>query len=281
MLDHARPSFATASVTTSFSHDFGQIALGSTFPTFSFDVFNLNATAGYTASLDFDGILGACDTSVLTTNVGASVGSLSLAGGTGQEFIATLNTSNSGTFSATYTLQLSDENLVGALNKTLTLTLTGQIAPSVLAGDYDNNGLIDAGDYVIWRKSLDSDAAIAHNETASPGVTDAEDFNVWRSAFGASGAGAGATAARRAVGARRRPRRRTVTVPRDGRGAPFGGRCAVRQATRPRVRSGGVASSNGASLTPGRPTRRGDKPADRRCRWGLDPPVADQIASLI
>ncbi len=189
VLDHAKPSFSAPSLATSLSHDFGAIVLGSSFPTFSFDVFNLNTAAGYTANLDFDSFMEAGDTSVLTTNLAASAGSLSLAGGTGQAFAAMLNTSAVGVFSATYTLQLSDEDIAGALNKTLTLTLTGQVIAGALAGDYDNNGVVDAGDYVVWRKSFASGIPLPYNETVSPGITDSLDYNAWRLNFGISGAG--------------------------------------------------------------------------------------------
>ena len=54
-----------------------------------------------------------------------------------------------------------------------------------LAGDYNNNGIVDAADYVVWRKGLGT--------TYTP-----SDYNVWRAHFGqtaGSGAGSIATAA--------------------------------------------------------------------------------------
>ena len=53
-----------------------------------------------------------------------------------------------------------------------------------IAGDRNNNGIVDAADYVVWRKGL--------------GTTyTQDDFNVWRANFGAtagSGSGLGAAA---------------------------------------------------------------------------------------
>jgi hypothetical protein len=58
-------------------------------------------------------------------------------------------------------------------------------------GDYNDNGTVDAADYVAWR---DNPATLV-NEGASPGVVDAADYDFWRARFGAtSGPGAGASA---------------------------------------------------------------------------------------
>jgi hypothetical protein len=57
-------------------------------------------------------------------------------------------------------------------------------APSV-AGDYNNNGIVDAADYVIWRKNLGQSFQLT-NEVAgvTPGMVTAEDYGAWRSRFG-------------------------------------------------------------------------------------------------
>jgi hypothetical protein len=52
-------------------------------------------------------------------------------------------------------------------------------------GDYNNDGVVDAGDYVVWRKSSFKDAPL-DNETASLGVADQADFDIWRANFGAT-----------------------------------------------------------------------------------------------
>jgi hypothetical protein len=54
-------------------------------------------------------------------------------------------------------------------------------------GDYNNNSVVDAADYVLWRNG-----GPIQNEGASTGVVDAADYTFWRSRFGAtSGSGAG------------------------------------------------------------------------------------------
>ena len=51
-------------------------------------------------------------------------------------------------------------------------------------GDYNNNGIVDAGDYVVWRKAAATDT-LPNDPT--PGVVDASDYGVWRSHFGNTG----------------------------------------------------------------------------------------------
>jgi hypothetical protein len=63
--------------------------------------------------------------------------------------------------------------------------------PAGVAGDYNNNGVVDAADYVLWRNG-----GPLQNEGETPGSITAEDYTFWRSRFGATpGGGAAATAA--------------------------------------------------------------------------------------
>jgi hypothetical protein len=88
-----------------------------------------------------------------------------------------------------------DAGTVGSVNGTggLDIVLVGVGSVSAgLAGDYNNNGTVDAADYVVWRNG----PTTLQNEGASPGVVDQDDYNFWRSQFGKSNsAGAALTAA--------------------------------------------------------------------------------------
>ena len=53
------------------------------------------------------------------------------------------------------------------------------------SGDYNDNGVVDAADYVLWRNN----PASLENEGASPGVVDPADYTFWRSQFGKTVAG--------------------------------------------------------------------------------------------
>jgi hypothetical protein len=62
--------------------------------------------------------------------------------------------------------------------------------PAGVMGDYNNNGVVDAADYVLWRNN-----GPLQNEGVTPGSVTQEDYDFWRSRFGAmSGVGAGTTA---------------------------------------------------------------------------------------
>jgi hypothetical protein len=59
-----------------------------------------------------------------------------------------------------------------------------------MRGDYNNNGVVDAADYTVWRDAFVAGTSILND--ASPGAVNAGDFLYWRSRFGMSpGGGAG------------------------------------------------------------------------------------------
>jgi hypothetical protein len=52
-------------------------------------------------------------------------------------------------------------------------------------GDYNGNGKVDMGDYILWRNG-----GPLQNEVNTPGTVDASDYTYWKSRFGAtSGSG--------------------------------------------------------------------------------------------
>lgn len=52
-----------------------------------------------------------------------------------------------------------------------------------LDGDYNEDGRVDAADFVVWRDSLGSTDELAADGSGN-GVIDAEDYNVWKNNFG-------------------------------------------------------------------------------------------------
>jgi hypothetical protein len=61
-----------------------------------------------------------------------------------------------------------------------------------LIGDYNRNGRVDASDYVMWRKTLNSRTVLTADGNSN-GIVDSGDFTIWRRNFGpeVSGAAAG------------------------------------------------------------------------------------------
>jgi hypothetical protein len=55
------------------------------------------------------------------------------------------------------------------------------LTATLLAGDYNNDGVVDAADYVVWRNA--SQTGTLPNDT-TPGSVNIADYNVWRANFG-------------------------------------------------------------------------------------------------
>jgi len=68
------------------------------------------------------------------------------------------------------------------------------IAPPVptLFGDYNNNGVVDAADYVVWRERLGQNVTIPNDMTS--GNVGTGDYAVWRMNYGLMGSGSAALA---------------------------------------------------------------------------------------
>jgi hypothetical protein len=67
-------------------------------------------------------------------------------------------------------------------NSQVTLNLSGPVG---VAGDYNQNGVVDAADYVVWRNNVGA-GTLPNEGGISPGVVDTDDYNFWRSRFGAT-----------------------------------------------------------------------------------------------
>jgi hypothetical protein len=67
-------------------------------------------------------------------------------------------------------------------------------AAAGLAGDYNDNGTIDAADYTAWRDAVTAGATSLTNDP-TPGTVDESDFSYWRAHFGETlGSGSGQAA---------------------------------------------------------------------------------------
>lgn len=187
VLDHATPLF-TSNQGTSLTLDFGNIALGDGTPSLGFGVLNKVGTASFTAALDLDSFTPTGNTGAFTTSLSPFS---SLAAGSSQAFTTSFIATSVGTFTANFTLNLSDENLSGATNKSLALTLTGKTR---LAGDYNDDLVVDANDYVVWRETTgQSGPAFGGADGDGSGLVTDDDYSVWRAHFGQTATAAGAS----------------------------------------------------------------------------------------
>jgi hypothetical protein len=68
-----------------------------------------------------------------------------------------------------------------------------------LPGDYNSNGTVDAGDYVVWRKYQGTTHVLPNDPTG--GTIGSAQYNQWRANFGktAPGAGSGSSASAKAA----------------------------------------------------------------------------------
>ncbi len=176
VLDHSDASFAFGLDQDLLTIDFGTLGVGGTVNNV-FDLFNLESTLGFTADLDLDSIVGAGDTGVLGSNLVPLSG---LTAGSSSIFLANFDTSAPGSFSATYTLNLSDEDIAGATNQVLTLQLLGEVA-GLLVGDLDADGFVGITDLNIvlgvWNSNVTPGDLLA-GDPSGDGFVGIEDLNV-------------------------------------------------------------------------------------------------------
>jgi fibronectin-binding autotransporter adhesin len=69
--------------------------------------------------------------------------------------------------------------------------ITVEPAPTGLPGDYNEDNVVDAADYVVWRKMFGSPVALPNDDTAGVGI---DDYDRWTANFGATQGGGGGIA---------------------------------------------------------------------------------------
>jgi Dockerin type I domain len=157
------------------------IDLGSTF--------NLGVSVSNSANVLV--AIGADELTYSLSTTGAATGSYTnqvdqALGGANSHNVA-LNTLSTGMKSATITLTSTSQ---GVQNGTINIPISFLV---VLPGDYNSDGVVDAGDYDVWRKNagLTGGATYAKGDGNRDGNVTSADYEIWRSHFGETASGFG------------------------------------------------------------------------------------------
>jgi T5SS/PEP-CTERM-associated repeat protein len=75
--------------------------------------------------------------------------------------------------------------LAGGMQWDLDVNPTNVLLSVVATGDYNGNGVVDAADYIVWRKSQNQTGPGLAADSNGDGVVNFADYNFWRSRFGA------------------------------------------------------------------------------------------------
>lgn len=121
---------------------------------------------------------------ILAANGTTIIGSANVNGVGIAETIANLLLPAAGTYYAEVT---------EGTENTIQLYELGLTATSVLPGDYNHDGVVDAADYAVWRHSLGQSVAAGTGADGNgDGLVTQADYDLWRSHFGqTSGSGSG------------------------------------------------------------------------------------------
>jgi len=128
VLHPATASFLSGSTSSSLAVNFGTLTQGDPASIITFDIFNLAGSLGslWTAALDLDGIAETDPGGVFTTSL---LPFLNLTSGSSRSATVSMSTSTPGSFSGSYLLSLSDENLSGATSKSMSISVAGTVVP--------------------------------------------------------------------------------------------------------------------------------------------------------
>jgi GH25 family lysozyme M1 (1,4-beta-N-acetylmuramidase) len=74
------------------------------------------------------------------------------------------------------------------------LELAQQFSPNYSDGDYNHDGTVDAGDYILWRNTLGQHALTGSGADGDlSGTIDLADYDIWKNSFGKTVTNAGAS----------------------------------------------------------------------------------------
>ncbi|CAK9037448.1 Autotransporter-associated beta strand repeat protein [Durusdinium trenchii] len=92
-------------------------------------------------------------------------------------------TTSGGTIDMTGLSVIGDGNFTLSLESMDTVLRLTAAAVGGLAGDYNDDGVVNLADYVVWRNNLGSTTAMLPGDN-TPGIVDQNDYTVWKNNFG-------------------------------------------------------------------------------------------------
>jgi hypothetical protein len=96
--------------------------------------------------------------------------------------LALNTTSKYGNLQVSYVIGFTSDAIANSPVQQLVVTAYAKVLPS---GDYNNDGKVDAADYVIWRNTQGHSVAVGTGADGDfNGVVNSADYTVWRSNFG-------------------------------------------------------------------------------------------------
>jgi hypothetical protein len=90
-------------------------------------------------------------------------------------------------------------NVAVVAGDNLDLQISPLSVPGAAPGDYNNDGVVDAADYTIWRAHLGQTFALTNRDPSNSGPINQQDYTFWTGHFGSTG-GAGGLATPSFVG---------------------------------------------------------------------------------
>lgn len=86
----------------------------------------------------------------------------------------------------------SDDGSAGSIDSTYLTNLEIYVTPSEgLAGDFNDDGEVDAADYTVWRDNFGGNSSVLNGNGSGAATVVPADYDLWKSQFGMPGAGAG------------------------------------------------------------------------------------------
>lgn len=196
VLDHATASFDAHADQNSLALNFGAFTAGSGLHQLAYSISNLLANVGYTSSLDFLNASASGDAAILAANLSTFD---NLLAGASVDYLAQFSAAQAGHYSATYTLNLSDDtSLLGAVAHTLSLTLSGDAV--ILPGDVNYDSIVNGQDIALVASNwLATGAGDLAGDANGDGIVNGQDISLiasnWQNTADMIAAGAGAAAA--------------------------------------------------------------------------------------